>query len=666
MIRSLDRQLVRQICSQQVVIDLAGIVKELVENSLDAGATSIDVKLIESGAEGVEVSDNGSGIGEADLVVLAKRHHTSKIAEFDDILSVSTFGFRGEALNSLCTIAKVVLTTSTRESAPVGYKMEYDSSGNVTQQTRVARAQGTTVSITNIFHHLPVRLHEFRRKIKKEYTKCVDCVQAYALSSTGVRLSFSNTTSKGLKSTIIQTQGSNILRENVTSVFGAVFSKCVLDIRFEFIHKHGDCGSITLSTDEATLPVASSDKDTSFVVVSGMISKPQAGCGRSSRDRQFIFVNRRPVDLPKVARAVTDAFHEIVPSQYPLFILNITLTSGLLDINLTPDKRMLGIANESNIVYGIHEGVKRSLQSLCGIFDQPISSSQGESSQKSASNTFQPTLRSSQQPPNPRFSSNRTKAVQDVLQNSLVTMDPILSLIHEDHEVVAPVDLSRMRSRFESRAIRSRTSSRSRQVSLDNKLSVPTFVCKSDFASMDIIGQFNLGFILVLHGNMLFIVDQHASDEKYRYETLQRVAITTSQPLVQKIPLSLTPQQECLVLERMYALGQRGFHIEHSEDAIHDRFQLTSVPHIRDLHLGVSDLEEILIKMESTSIQHVPHCSRVLRYFASKACRKSVMIGDTLSSKMMRNIVQNMGNIDQPWNCPHGRPTMRLLAALLE
>ncbi|KAH6585049.1 hypothetical protein BASA61_007121 [Batrachochytrium salamandrivorans] len=595
MIRSLDRQLVRQICSQQVVIDLAGIVKELVENSLDAGATSIDVKLIESGAEGVEVSDNGGGIGEADLVVLAKRHHTSKIAEFDDILSVSTFGFRGEALNSLCTIAKVVLTTSTRESAPVGYKMEYDSSGNVTQQTRVARAQGTTVSITNIFHHLPVRLHEFRRKIKKEYTKCVDCVQAYALSSTGVRLSFSNTTSKGLKSTIIQTQGSNILRENVTSVFGAVFSKCVLDIRFEFIHKHGDCGSLPLSTDEATLPVASSDKDTSFVVVSGMISKPQAGCGRSSRDRQFIFVNRRPVDLPK-----------------------------------------------------------------------PISSSQGESSQKSASNTFQPTLRSSQQPPNPRFSSNRTKAVQDVLQNSLVTMDPILSLIHEDHEVVAPVDLSRMRSRFESRAIRSRTSSRSRQVSLDNKLSVPTFVCKSDFASMDIIGQFNLGFILVLHGNMLFIVDQHASDEKYRYETLQRVAITTSQPLVQKIPLSLTPQQECLVLERMYALGQRGFHIEHSEDAIHDRFQLTSVPHIRDLHLGVSDLEEILIKMESTSIQHVPHCSRVLRYFASKACRKSVMIGDTLSSKMMRNIVQNMGNIDQPWNCPHGRPTMRLLAALLE
>ncbi|KAI8926650.1 hypothetical protein BC831DRAFT_455541 [Entophlyctis helioformis] len=660
MIQQLEAHLVRRICAQQAVLDLAGAVKELVENSLDAGATIIEVRLTERGAEGIEVSDNGSGIHAEDFEALGRRHHTSKIAEFEDIADVTSFGFRGEALNSLCTIASVCVTTATDENAPAGHKIEFDHTGRLVNQSPAARSRGTTVAVTNLFAQMPVRLREFKRQIKRDYSKCIELMQVYAMSSIGIKFVVSNVTGKGSKTVVVQTRGAHSLRENAGAVFGSAFTKAVIDVRFEFPHAHtrgGEEGSDT-------------------IVVSGLMSKPQLGCGRSSRDRQFVFLNRRPADLPKVSRAITDAYRECVPTQYPMFALHIAVKPGIVD----PHTRRAG-------------GITRALQPLRAQFDVSIASSQGASSS-------QPTLSSSQTQPLLRTARllNSSQALADKLPPIASDQDDFQEQQQQQQQRMLanatkfPVHVSLESLRQQSKRLADRAKhdedARARAVSMDTRLSEATFVRKSDFARMAIVGQFNLGFILAMRDNMLFIVDQHASDEKYRYETLQRAAVTTFQPLVRPIELNLTPQQEHFVSVKEEALRERGFHVQRTVVQVprseaepstdHDTaepasrpeadarhvYRLTAVPQIRDLHLGLADLEEILAKAESAAISTIPHCTRLLRYFASKACRKAVMIGDPLSSARMRDILDNMGRIEQPWNCPHGRPTMRLLAVL--
>nr|KAJ3418586.1 ATP-binding mismatch repair protein [Polyrhizophydium stewartii] len=313
-----------------------------------------------------------------------------------------------------------------------------------------------------------------------------------------------------------------------------------------------------------------------------------------------------------------------------MFVLQISLDEALYDINLTPDKRSLAIENEAALVQGVQEGVMRSLQPLRGQFESAIASlSQGNGTTS-------------------RTIADRAKANSDRMQPAS-TLEAAPGLIHIDHAAPVRLDLAAVRRRYARMVERVQTQKNSARVSLEEKLSEPTFVRKSDFAAMDIIGQFNLGFIIALRDNMLFIVDQHASDEKYRYETLQQTAITTFQPLVKPLDLVLTPKQENLVAQRRDALRERGFHVEMVErlDASHG-FKLTAVPQIRDLHLDATDLDDILSKMEAAFVSHVPHCTRVLRYFASKACRKAVMIGDPLSAAKMREILENMGRIEQP------------------
>ncbi|KAK6094653.1 ATP-binding mismatch repair protein, variant 2 [Batrachochytrium dendrobatidis] len=610
--------------------------------------------------------DNGCGISEVDLAVIGKRYYTSKISEFEDISTINSFGFRGEALNSLCTISKVSLTTCTKETMPLGFKLEYNLSGEVIQKSRIARAPGTTIQITNIFSQLPVRLCEFKRQIKKEYIKCIECVQAYALSSTGVRINFLNVSSKGSKSNILQTKGSNVLRENVISVFGAAFCKSLLDIRFEFTHKSNTNDS-SVKLDKITAETFNLEEaHASPVVVSGLLSKPQLGCGRTGRDRQFIFVNRRPVDIAKVSKSINDTYHDFVATQNPIFILNISVDPGWIDVNISPDKRLLAILNEAALIQGIQEGIQRSLRPLREMFDHPISSSQGRSSQGSSIESFPIGISTIKTRPISRFVTDHSENMPDCNFQSKSAMDSIGSLMHQDYNGLVQVNTDQLRRRFKSMKTLTKLYPRSHRILLNSKLAEPTFIQKSDFKSMTVLGQFNLGFILALHGNMIFIIDQHASDEKYRYETLQQIAMTTFQPLVQKLELTLTYQQERLILQWKQSLRERGFVLEQIEKDGRDYFQLIAVPHIRDLHLGIADLEEILAKLGPASGQRVPHCTRTLKYFASKACRQATMIGDPLSYAKMCAIIENMGRIEQPWNCPHGRPTMRLLAVLSE
>lgn len=181
---------------------------------------------------------------------------------------------------------------------------------------------------------------------------------------------------------------------------------------------------------------------------------------------------------------------------------------------------------------------------------------------------------------------------------------------------------------------------------------------------MEIIGQFNLGFIVTRLRNDLFIIDQHATDEKYNFETLQKSCVLRHQPLISHQTLDLTPSNEAILLDNVDVFTKNGFQFDIDESrSFGDRVKLKSVPQSRNWSFGKDDIEE-LIFMLSDSPGSMCRPSRVRDMFASRACRTSVMVGTALSNTQMRQLVNHMGEIEQPWNCPHGRPTVRHLVSL--
>ncbi|CAJ1969067.1 unnamed protein product [Sphenostylis stenocarpa] len=339
-IKPIGKGIVHRICSGQVILDLSSAVKELVENSLDAGATSIEISLKDFGEQWFQVIDNGCGIAPNNFKLLALKHHTSKLAEFHDLQSLTTFGFRGEALSSLCALGNLTVETRT-VSEPVATHLTFDNSGVLVTERKTARQIGTTVMVKKLFSNLPVRSKEFSRNIRREYGKLVSLLnlfvnemiyifQAYALIAKGVRFVCTNTTGKNVRSVVLKTQGSGSLKDNIITVLGMNTFNCL---------------------EPVTLSISDSCK------VEGFLSKSGQGNGRNLGDKQYFFVNGRPVDIPKVSKLVNELYKGANSKQYPIAILNFTVPTRAYDVNVTPDKRKIFFSEESAILQALREGL---------------------------------------------------------------------------------------------------------------------------------------------------------------------------------------------------------------------------------------------------------------------------------------------------------------------
>ncbi|KAI8601345.1 hypothetical protein EDD21DRAFT_398573 [Dissophora ornata] len=351
-IRAIDKESVHRICSGQVVLDMATAVKELLENSLDAGSTSIVIKFKQSGLDHITVTDNGCGITDANLVTLALKHYTSKLSSFNDLAQVRSFGFRGEALSSLCALANLTVTTSTGTS-PTGVLVEYTSDGVIKSKTPTPMTKGSTVKICNLFEGMPVRRSEFVKNIKREYVKCIGLIQAYALIVPNVRISCVSQTDKKPPVTQIATSGNASIRQNIINVFGP---KAMMDVTdFELLLVEGKSGSISGSSTHdqgANSTADNEDEDDDEqnqkgdIVLTGYISSPAFGKGRSSADRQYIFINGRPC----IVRVVNEVYHSFNTNQSPFLVANLILPTSYYDVNVSPDKRTIFLHNERMIV----------------------------------------------------------------------------------------------------------------------------------------------------------------------------------------------------------------------------------------------------------------------------------------------------------------------------
>ncbi|NWU78964.1 PMS2 endonuclease, partial [Onychorhynchus coronatus] len=846
-IRPIDRKSVHRICSGQVVLNLGTAVKELVENSLDAGATNIDIKLKDHGAELIEVSDNGDGVEEENFEGLTLKHYTSKIQDFSDLIHVETFGFRGEALSSLCALSDVTVFTC-HKSAKVGTRLVFDHNGKITQRAPFPRQQGTTVSLQQLFYTLPVRHKEFQRNIKKEYAKMVQLLQAYCIVSKGVRINCTNQVGQGRKSCVISTAGSASLKENI----GAVFGQKQLQSLIPFVQ---------LPPSEAVCEeygLNAADMPPNLYRITGFISRCDHGVGRSATDRQFFFINQRPCDPAKVVKIVNEVYHLHNKHQYPFVVLNIGVDSECVDINVTPDKRQI-LLQEEKFLLAI---IKTSLMEMFGsevnklnvnqkLLDiagrtktlpeetekpqvEMLSDSETESPSREGKRTmtlarlresfslhqtpecnFQSPKKVKQQHSSPRqmlldctVSTGKTpKAVLNKEPEGCRKMDSKVSVpsrylrklednsdsgfcsisesdagcstpeagscinseraINSEEEFCSTeeqlqnagcskksldcdvqvlgtepesdqgndwTDQSKFSQeanssspgvkRFKSRNFKSKAEDleagkypevkntcvdvlvevKKKTVPLefsmkvlaekvkkviqqqqkrtetenyrrfkakispgDNKVAEDELrkeISKEMFAKMEIIGQFNLGFIITKLNSDLFIIDQHATDEKYNFEMLQQHTVLQGQKLIVPQNLNLTAVNETVLIENLEIFKKNGFDFVIDENApVTQRVKLVSLPTSKSWTFGPQDIDELIFMLsDCPGVMCRP--SRVRQMFASRACRKSVMIGTALNVQEMRKLITHMGEIEHPWNCPHGRPTMRHIVSL--
>ncbi|KAI9672516.1 MAG: hypothetical protein M1817_003282 [Caeruleum heppii] len=363
-IKPIEGRSVHQIQSGQVIVDLCSVVKELVENSLDAGATSIEVRLKTNGLDAIEVQDNGDGITPENYETIALKHYTSKLSEYADLSTLQTFGFRGEALSSLCALSTFTITTARADEAPKGTRLSFETSGKLRDQQVVACQKGTTVSVENLFQNLPVRRRELEKNVKREYGKALTLLQAYACISTGVRFVVSNQMAKGKRATVFATKSNPTTKENLANVYGAktLLALVPLSLTFEL---------------EYTRPLGQrwnneGNDGTRTIHIQGHISRPSFGEGRQTPDRQMFFVNARPCGLPQVAKAFNEVYKSYNLSQSPFIFADLKMDTNSYDVNVSPDKRTILLHDQARML----ESLKGSLTALFEAEDQTVPQSQ--------------------------------------------------------------------------------------------------------------------------------------------------------------------------------------------------------------------------------------------------------------------------------------------------
>ncbi|XP_011505505.1 PREDICTED: mismatch repair endonuclease PMS2 [Ceratosolen solmsi marchali] len=674
-ISAINKETIHRICSGQVVLNLAIAIKELVENSLDSGATSIEIKLKEYGKTCISVIDNGSGILEKDFEGLGLKHHTSKLRQFSDLLEVTTFGFRGEALSSLCSLSNLNIITK-HSSTQHGFYLQFDKNGILIKKKEYARQQGTTVTIDNIFKNLPVRFKEFERNIKKEFTKMIQILYSYCLVSIGVKITCTNTLGNKSANVIVSTNGAKNLLDNITAVFGRKIRETLMEIECQQPDKN------TLEEYNLT------DQTLVNFTWKCFVSSCSHTSGRSCPDRQFFYVNGRPCDPIKIIKLINHIYHKYNNKQYPFIYLNIELKQNCTDVNVTPDKRTILFTQEQVILATIKSNFERAWNNIQSTFAIKTLEELNFTVQKRGISDCSEDCLPSKKPfiegVNTNANHNEQKhLIEDIKTkiNTLQSNEQNISLNKNNlWNVKMTTSIETIKSKMfklrEMQLSKSKTEKRIKyRAQLDSKSTdiekeLERELTKESFKKMQIIGQFNLGFILVRLDNDIFIIDQHASDEKFRFEKLSAETKIKTQKLILPKPLNLAVLNESILIENQHIFADNGFTfcIKEEEDPGH-RVELTGIPVSFGWQFGQEDIEELIFliregSVDGNSTKNIPRPSRVREMLASRACRSAIMIGKALNVVDMNRLIIQMSQMKNPWNCPHGRPTLRHLLSL--
>lgn len=332
----------------------------------------------------IEVQDNGGGISPANYESVCLKHHTSKLSTYDDLTSLQTFGFRGEALASLCALSTLTITTCLANDVPKGTCLTFEASGHLRGTSVVAAQKGTTVSVEKLFHNLPVRRRELDRNIKREWQKVIALLNQYACILTGLKFTVSQQPSKGKRIVLFSTKGNATTRENIINIFSAKMTSSLVPMDLTLEMKPTAPGPPL----QGFVSDKAQEQASREVKVVGHVSRPVSGEGRQTPDRQMFFVNGRPCGLPQFAKTFNEVYRSYSSNQSPFICADIQLDTDMYDVNVSPDKRSIMLHDQ-------HQLLDTLRSSLIALFDDhdytvPVASLQRKSNVKTEKRPSQP------------------------------------------------------------------------------------------------------------------------------------------------------------------------------------------------------------------------------------------------------------------------------------
>lgn len=557
-IRILDDATINKIAAGEVIERPSSVVKELIENSIDAGANSIRVEVVKAGKKLICVIDNGCGMGRDDASLSFIKHATSKISSIEDIETVSTMGFRGEALSSITAVAKVKIITKTKDEL-AGTKVVVHG-GKLISAADTGAAEGTTIVVEELFYNTPAR-KKYLKSDSTELAHIIDVVTKNALGHNNVSfvllyngMEMLNTPSSQLYDTIIHIYGQDVAR--------------------------------------AMIPV---DFESRFAKVKGFVSKPSFT--RGSMDFQSFYINDRSIYSRAISNALRDGYGTLVPKgRFPFAVLKMHIDIKEVDVNVHPTKNQVRLSHEREVCDAVAEAVRSALSH-----------------------------------------ENLIPELKPASEQSLpykITQASISMVKETGTGFRAMKDTERRLKRTE------------RYVSAEDK--------KSEMPEVKVLGQVDSMYIVASTKDGLLMIDQHAAHERIFYELVRGSRSVDSQELIAPVNLELDSRENVLMKECIPYLEDFGFRIS---EFGHRAFAVTAVPSV----LGRIESPELIhdIMTDILSEGKIKDDTGIFeRITKSIACRGAIKAGASCSSDQMESLIRQLYSTENPYTCPHGRPTM--------
>lgn len=596
-IHRLPVHLANQIAAGEVVERPASVAKELVENSIDAGATRITIEIEAGGRRLLKVSDDGEGMVRDDAVLAFERHATSKIRETEDLGAIGTLGFRGEALASIASVARVELTTFV-EGASAATRVTIDG-GRMRDVKDAAHPRGTTLSVRDLFFNIPAR-RKFLRSEATETYHLTNLVTHYALAHPEIAFTFVNNGRE-----VVRAAPAKDLRERAYQIFGAEFLENLLEV---------DGG------------------DAQVARVTGYVSAPRDR--RTSRDSQYLFVNRRFVRDRMIGRSLSEGYRSILPhGVYPAALLFIETPLEEVDVNVHPAKTEVRFRRQAAVADAVREAVRAALASASYVQPEPAAP---VATATAAVSSIAPQPRIEFVPPPPPVIVQRppVEASGEEIARDIEVM------IQSASQSVQSVALPPLNS----------AQKLAREVT-------PESLSKN----IRPLGQLEESFIIATDDEGLLLIDQHVAHERVlfdKYRALEAERRTDSQQLLVPETFDLTPAQAAVFDDLAPELEKYGFELMRLSGRT---VAIKATP--ADLPGGEARnmLAELL---DTVDAEKKSSARETLRdeIAASLACHAAIKVNMPLAPEKMRWLIDRLLQTSSPTTCPHGRPVILRLS----
>lgn len=577
-IRELPENIVNQIAAGEVIENPAAIIKELVENSIDAGSTNIEIDIENSGKDKIIIKDNGCGISKEDLLLAPKRHATSKITSFEDLYNIKTMGFRGEALASIFSISKAKIMSKTND-CEIGYEVSNDG---VIKESGIS--EGTTINIQEIFYNTPAR-KKYLKSDNMELKAILDIVRRFEVIHYNIKITLRHN-----GKILVNKPAFKTAEDNIYYVFGKELKDKLFTI----------------------------DKKINGIQITGFVGKTTE-ISYPYKKNQFIFVNNRFVK----SKLINDAIYggigsNLMDSRHPFYVLFLEIDPELVDVNIHPTKIEIKFENETQI----YEEVKETINEL---FETQESFKDFEKFEKDLELHSKIEL------------ENKSPIAESVKEKTYFSTDYQKSFEIENSEI------SYKESTIENEEL---------EIELDTK--GPLYDTLKEYK---ILGQLNKTYIIIQTPDSMYLLDQHVAEEKYLYEIFKRNFDNNkklkNQKLLKPYTIRLNPSEMLMYKENKNVLNCIGFETEEfgENDIIVRAVPINIKNNVTEPLKAKDYLYEILVNKKIKCVEEENY-----EKLASMACRSATMAGDELSLFRMKNIVENLRRLKQPFNCPHGRP----------